>query len=127
MSRPLRRRWDWLLEQRWLLPGLLVAGLALSFAIPEYGLLNKYVQMVLMYVGINIILAVSLNLVNGFMGEFSLAHAGFMAVGAYTAALLTMRVLPVAEFPAPRCSGSWWPCPRSRCGATTSRSSRSPS
>ena len=100
MSRPLRRRWDWLLEQRWLLPGLLVAGLALSFAIPEYGLLNRYVQMVLMYVGINIILAVSLNLVNGFMGEFSLAHAVFMAVGAYTAALLTMRVLPVAEFPA---------------------------
>ena len=34
-----------------------------------------------MYVGINIILAVSLNLVNGYMGEFSLGHAGFMAVG----------------------------------------------
>ena len=50
----------------------------------------------MMYVGINIILTVSLNLVNGYMGEFSLAHAGFMAVGAYTAALLTMKVLPVA-------------------------------
>jgi branched-chain amino acid transport system permease protein len=50
--------------------------------------------MLLMYVGINIILATSLNLVNGYMGEFSLAHAGFMAVGAYTSALLTMHVLP---------------------------------
>ncbi len=66
----------------------------LAFAIPEYNLLNIYVQLILMYVGINIILAVSLNLVNGYMGEFSLAHAGFMAVGAYTAALLTMKVLP---------------------------------
>ncbi len=94
-----RRHWNWLLDQRGFLPALLLAGLALSFAIPEYGLLNKYVQLVLMYVGINIILAVSLNLVNGYMGEFSLAHAGFMAVGAYTAALLTMKVLPVAAYP----------------------------
>jgi len=38
--------------------------------------------------------------VNGYMGEFSLAHAGFMAVGAYTSALLTMKVLPVLDYPA---------------------------
>ncbi len=37
-------------------------------------------------IGINIILAVSLNLVNGYTGQFSLGHAGFMAVGAYAAA-----------------------------------------
>ena len=40
-------------------------------------------------VGINIILAVSLNLINGHTGQFSLGHAGFMAVGAYTAAAIT--------------------------------------
>ena len=40
--------------------------------------------------GIYIILALSLNLVNGFTGLFSLGHAGFMAIGAYTSALLTM-------------------------------------
>jgi branched-chain amino acid transport system permease protein len=39
--------------------------------------------------GINVILAVSLNLINGFTGQFSLGHAGFMAVGAYAAATLT--------------------------------------
>lgn len=39
---------------------------------------------------INAVLAMSLNLVNGFTGQFSLGHAGFMAVGAYTTALLTM-------------------------------------
>ncbi|MER2529231.1 MAG: branched-chain amino acid ABC transporter permease [Candidatus Competibacter denitrificans] len=90
---------EWLAAQRWLLPILILIGFGLAFAIPEYGLLNKYVQLVMMYVGINIILAASLNLVNGYMGEFSLAHAGFMALGAYTSALLTMKVLPVAEYP----------------------------
>jgi branched-chain amino acid transport system permease protein len=40
--------------------------------------------------GIYIILALSLNLINGFTGLFSLGHAGFMALGAYTSALLTM-------------------------------------
>ena len=40
--------------------------------------------------GIYVVLALSLNLVNGFTGLFSLGHAGFMSVGAYTCALLTM-------------------------------------
>jgi branched-chain amino acid transport system permease protein len=41
-------------------------------------------------IGVNVILAVSLNVVNGFTGQFSLGHAGFMAVGAYTAAKITL-------------------------------------
>ena len=52
-----------------------------------------------MYVGINIILTLSLNLVNGYMGEFSVGHAGFMAVGAYVASLLTVAVFPRAWGP----------------------------
>jgi branched-chain amino acid transport system permease protein len=72
----------------------LCAGFLLSFAIPRFGLLDQYVQLVLMYVGINVILAASLNLVNGYMGEFSVGHAGFMAVGAYIASLLTIAVFP---------------------------------
>lgn len=84
------------MTQRWLLPVLLLAGLGLSFAIPQYGWLNKYVQMIMMYVGINIILTASLNLVNGYMGEFSLGQAGFMAIGAYTASILTVKVFPPA-------------------------------
>jgi branched-chain amino acid transport system permease protein len=93
------KQWNLLLENDWLVSVLLIIGLGLSFAIPEYNLLSVYVQLILMYVGINIILAVSLNLVNGYMGEFSLAHAGFMAVGAYSSVLLTMKVLPVSDFP----------------------------
>jgi len=91
--------WKKTAGRQWLMPVLLVAGLGASFAVPEYALVNKYIQLVMMYVGINIILTVSLNLVNGYMGEFSLAHAGFMSIGAYTAAMLTMRVLPVMDHP----------------------------
>lgn len=54
------------------------------------GAFDSYVQMMLMYSLINVILAVSLNLVNGFTGQFSIGHAGFMAVGAYLSAYLTM-------------------------------------
>jgi branched-chain amino acid transport system permease protein len=45
-------------------------------------------------IGINIILAVSLNLVNGYTGQFSLGHAGFMSVGAYLSAAVTMLLGP---------------------------------
>jgi branched-chain amino acid transport system permease protein len=41
---------------------------------------------------VNVVLAVSLNVVNGFTGQFSLGHAGFMAVGAYTAAKITIAL-----------------------------------
>lgn len=86
--------WESIMGRRWLLPVLLVAGFLLSFLIPAFNLINPYIQLILMYVGINIILTISLNLVNGYMGEFSVGHAGFMAVGAYISALLTMNVIP---------------------------------
>ncbi len=47
-------------------------------------------ELVLIFMGINIMLSVSLNLVNGYMGEFSVGHAGFMAVGAYVSSVITM-------------------------------------
>jgi branched-chain amino acid transport system permease protein len=52
---------------------------------------NGYVQLIMLYVCINTILALSLNLVNGFTGQFSIGHAGFMAVGAYVSAFLSMK------------------------------------
>src|SRR3954470_15402587 len=53
--------------------------------------INPYYYDILIQIGINVILAVGLNLVNGYTGQFSLGHAGFMAVGAYTASWLTLR------------------------------------
>ncbi|MDT8306648.1 MAG: branched-chain amino acid ABC transporter permease [Anaerolineae bacterium] len=70
--------------------GLLVA---LTYGIFwAWGGETAYRELVLMYLGINIILTVSLNLINGYMGEFSVGHAGFMGVGAYAASVLTMRL-----------------------------------
>ena len=56
--------------------------------------IDPYFADVLMRIGINITLAVSLNLINGHTGQFSLGHAGFMAVGAYAAAAMTMFAGP---------------------------------
>ena len=50
--------------------------------------LNPYFFRVVVIIGLNIILASSLNLINGITGQFSLGHAGFMAVGAYTVGIL---------------------------------------
>jgi len=55
-------------------------------------LINPYVAQVVILCGINVILAVSLNLVNGFTGQFSIGHAGFMALGAYGSAMFSMHV-----------------------------------
>jgi branched-chain amino acid transport system permease protein len=51
--------------------------------------MNDYILSIVCFLGINIILAVSLNVTNGFTGLFSLGHPGFMAVGGYVAAILT--------------------------------------
>ncbi len=56
--------------------------------------IDPYHLDVLVGIGINIILAVSLNLVNGYTGQFSLGHAGFMSVGAYLSAAVTMFLGP---------------------------------
>lgn len=54
------------------------------------GFLDIYIVRILNVCAIYAILGMSMNLINGFTGLFSLGHAGFMAVGAYTTALLTM-------------------------------------
>ena len=54
--------------------------------------MNPYYRDYVIDIGIAIILAVSLNLINGHTGQFSLGHAGFMAVGAYVSAMITLAV-----------------------------------
>jgi branched-chain amino acid transport system permease protein len=69
----------------YLLASIISAG-AISFLQPY---ISPYYYQIIIYIGINIILASSLNIINGFAGQFSLGHAGFMAIGAYTASVLT--------------------------------------
>lgn len=66
-----------------------LGGLLILLAfLAQTGLLGQYYLTVLMTMGIYIILSASLTLVNGFMGEFSCGHAGFMAVGAYASSVV---------------------------------------
>ena len=57
----------------------------------EGRLISPYISRILMLSGIAITLAVSLNLINGFTGQFSIGHAGFMAVGAYSSAYFSVN------------------------------------
>jgi len=71
---------------------LTAAGFPFFYFLPEA--IDPYVELVIKYIGINIILAISLNLVNGYMGEFSVGHAGFMAIGAYVSSICTVWLFP---------------------------------
>jgi branched-chain amino acid transport system permease protein len=84
--------------KRFLLAAILVAAVVSCFSAH----FNRYYLGIVIDVGINIILAVSLNLINGHTGQFSLGHAGFMAVGGYAAASCTLalvKILPPAALP----------------------------
>jgi branched-chain amino acid transport system permease protein len=70
--------------------GVLAALVAVNLVLPR--MLNPYVYQVVVLCGINVILAVSLNLINGFTGQFSIGHAGFMAVGAYASAMFSLEI-----------------------------------
>jgi len=77
-----------------------VAWIALEYA-AVYWPAMRYYNRIIVLMGINVTLAVSLNIINGHAGQFSLGHAGFMAVGAYGAAYLTVTYFGpyVSSFP----------------------------
>lgn len=62
-------------------------------------ILNSYYLQIIMFAGINIIMTVSLNIVNGFTGQFSIGHAGFMAVGGYASAVITTLLFSTSNWP----------------------------
>ena len=84
---------------RYLINALLIAGLwgLMTFLIAQ-GVITNYWTGILITTGINIILAVSLNVATGYLGQLPLGHAGFMAVGAYTGGIL-MKATPAAALP----------------------------
>ncbi len=62
---------------------------AVLYGLMEAGVIGSFWKLNILIIGINIIMAASLNLINGYTGQFSLGHAGFMAVGAYVSVVLT--------------------------------------
>jgi len=81
---------------------LILAAILLTFGIVQAfistGVINSFYEITIATICINIILAVSLNLVTGFTGQFSLGHAGFMSIGAYTCAIINMHMNSTAGF-----------------------------
>ena len=76
----------------------LVLTYVILLLLVQAGIIDAYMQVTIATICINIVLAVSLNLITGFTGQFSLGHAGFMAIGAYATALVTMRFDSVLGF-----------------------------
>lgn len=69
---------------------MLLLLIVLYGAVHVWGGLDEYRLLVLQFILVSILLTVSLNLVNGYMGDFSCSSGGFMAVGAYVASILTV-------------------------------------
>lgn len=81
------------MKQKNILIGIvLVAVYFLVHLAMETGIIDPFQQVNLYLMGINVIMAASLNLIVGFTGQFSLGHAGFMAVGAYVSAVMTLKL-----------------------------------
>src|SRR5450432_4515653 len=86
---------------------ILIAVIAASGLLSSFtGSMNSYYVQILTFIGINIVLGVSLNLLHGHPGQFSLGHAGFMAVGGYTAGFLTTKFGPSVLVALG--GSSWW-------------------
>jgi len=66
----------------------LVVAFGIVYLLMQTGVINPYYQETVAWICIYMVLGVSLNLIVGFTGQFSLGHAGFMALGAYTSALM---------------------------------------
>jgi branched-chain amino acid transport system permease protein len=81
---------------------LILAAILLTFAIVQTllstGIISSFYEITIATICINIILAVSLNLITGFTGQFSLGHAGFMSIGAYVCAIINMHMNSTAGF-----------------------------
>lgn len=71
---------------------IMAGGFVAIDALEFSGIVNTFVENAFVTVGINIILAMGLNLIIGFTGQFSLGHAGFMAIGAYATAIMTQNM-----------------------------------
>ena len=77
-------------QPRFFFLGFILLGLL--FVALVRSTVNEYILSIINFVGIYTILAVSLNITNGFTGLFSLGHPGFMAIGGYVTAILTFPV-----------------------------------
>ncbi|MBE3557291.1 MAG: branched-chain amino acid ABC transporter permease [Firmicutes bacterium] len=76
--------------------GISILGMVVVWGVVQWlsqsGVLNLFITQTLVIMGINVILAVSLNLITGVTGQLVLGHAAFMGLGCYFAAILTYKM-----------------------------------
>lgn len=70
---------------------IIVVYLAVTLLI-NLGIIDSYIQLNMVIIGVNVILAMGLNLIIGFTGQFSLGHAAFMSIGAYASGIMTAKL-----------------------------------
>lgn len=85
-------------QNKFFKPVFLLLVFGVVQALISVGIIDDYQQVTIVMICINIIMAVSLNLITGFTGQFSLGHAGFMSIGAYVCAIVTMQMNSVPGF-----------------------------
>lgn len=84
------------MPMRYLINGILVVVfLVVGELMIDGGVVSRYQTGVIEQIGIYIILAVSLNIATGYLGQLPLGHAGFMSVGGYSCAIFIMRMMDV--------------------------------
>ncbi len=77
---------------------MVIATFIIIFAMDMMGVLKSGTQAIIITIGINVVLAISLNLLVGFLGELTLGHAGFMCVGAFISKYISMNMAGVSTW-----------------------------
>ena len=77
-------------QRKFIMPVTTVIMILIITVLAKFEIINNYFQTIIVTICINIIMSASLNIVNGYMGEFSCGHGGFMATGAYVSSVVTL-------------------------------------
>ena len=77
-------------QRRLFMPISTIIMIILITVLAKFEIINNYFQTIVVTICINIIMSASLNIVNGYMGEFSCGHGGFMATGAYVSSVISL-------------------------------------
>ena len=77
-------------QQRYFFPVVTIVAIVIITILAKFEIINNYFQTIITTICINIIMSASLNIVNGYMGEFSCGHGGFMATGAYVSSVVSL-------------------------------------
>ena len=77
-------------QRKFIMPVTTVIIILIITVLAKFEIINNYFQTIIVTICINIIMSASLNIVNGYMGEFSCGHGGFMATGAYVSSVVTL-------------------------------------